>query len=179
MYKRQHFTAARFLRKCSSKEVFKTICHCWINVYSGPPDFIHVDQGTNFISKEFKNAVSTLDIGLIEAPIECPNSLSHVERYHGPLRLVYEKLESQVLDASKDEHLQMAVSCMNNTMGPEGLCPTLCVFGVMPKQVRYTVSPTHLQRARAIDSAVRELEKIYAKRKLKFALKYRGPFGNE
>ena len=96
-----HFTSACWLRKSTSKEVWKALLRCWSNIYMGPPDFLRVDQGTNFISEEFKELADTSGITLLEAPIECPSSLSHVERYHGPLRKAYEKIDDQAQDESK------------------------------------------------------------------------------
>jgi len=80
-----HFAAATFLRKVSSKDVWKALMKCWIHVYLGPPDYLKLDQGSNFTSKEFKSFAEAEGIQIMEAPIESPATMSHVERYHGPL----------------------------------------------------------------------------------------------
>jgi len=174
-----HFAAAIFLRKVSSKEVWKGLLRCWTHVYLGPPDYLKLDQGSSFTSKEFRGLAEAEGIKIIDCPIESPASMSHVERYHGPLRTAYEKLAHDLQGETKDRLLQMAVHCVNNTVGPEGFCPTMCVFGAMPRPARETPAPEQLERAKAIDSAMKAVQKDQAKRRIQFALKYRGPYGKE
>lgn len=174
-----HFAAAMFLRKVSSAEVWRTFLRCWVHVYLGPPDYLRVDQGSNFTSEETSANAEGCGIKLIKEPVECPNSMSHVERYHGPLRSAYEKLMKDLPKSQPADILQMAVHCVNNTMGPEGLCPSLCVFGALPRPARSIPAPTQLVRAKAMDEAMDLIAKEQAKRKLTFGLKYRGPFGKE
>ena len=126
-------------------------------MYLGPPDFLRVDQGSSFVSKEFQSAAELDGITVLQAPVETPETMSHAERYHGPLRSAYKKLEPS---ESASDLLQAAVKCVNDTVGPEGLCPTLLVFGALPKPARQAPSPTHLQRAAAIDNAMREVQKV-------------------
>ena len=47
------FQAARWLSNVSAKHTWDTLRLCWIDVYLGPPDYIHHDAGKNFVSKEF------------------------------------------------------------------------------------------------------------------------------
>lgn len=174
-----HFAAAIFLRKVSSKEVWKAFLRCWTHVYLGPPDYLKIDQGSNFTSKEFKGLAEATGIQILECPIESPATMSHVERYHAPLRAAYEKLEHDLNGESKECLLQMALHCVNNTVGPEGFCPTMCVFGAMPKPARNTPAPEQIARAKAIDDAMKVVEREQCKRKVQFGLKYRGPYGKE
>ena len=46
-----HFQEATWLRNSTSAEVWKSFLRCWSMVYIGPPDYLRVDQGTNFVSK--------------------------------------------------------------------------------------------------------------------------------
>ena len=63
---------------------------------------------------------------VLEAPIESPSTMSHVERYHAPLRGAYLKLRDEFgKDVHRNEVRQPAVKAVNDTVGPEGLCPTL------------------------------------------------------
>ena len=82
-----HFSSAQWLRKVSSSEVWKALLRCWCNVYLGPPDHLRIDQGSQFTSDEFKSLSESAGISILEAPVESPNSMSHVERYHGPCLL--------------------------------------------------------------------------------------------
>jgi hypothetical protein len=141
-----HFAAAMFMRNASAKETWRLLARCWSHVYMGPPDYLRVDQGTNFVSNEFRSLTEAAGVQILEAPIECPSSMSHVERYHGPLRTTYEKLSQSLPNESKEDLLQMSVNCVNNTTGPEGLCPTLCVFGAIPRPARSAPAPAQLDR---------------------------------
>jgi len=174
-----HFAAAAFVRNVTSKEIWKALMRCWTHVYMGPPDFLKLDQGSSFVSKEFRGLAEAEGIKIMDCPIESPATMSHVERYHGPLRTAYEKLAIDLHGETKDRLLQMAVHCVNNTVGPEGLCPKMCVFGAMPRPARNTPAPDQLKRAEAIDKAAKAVQKEQAKRRVLFALRYRGPYGKE
>lgn len=174
-----HFCAATFLRNISSKEVWKALSRCWINAYIGPPDFLRLDQGSQFTSKEFNTAAVSAGIQIIQEPIENPSFMSHVERYHAPLRAAFEKLRMDLPGENNQDILQMAVHSVNNTVGPKGLCPNLCVFGAIPRPARNIPAPQQLAGAQAIDAAMDEVAREQMKRKLAFALKYCGPYGKE
>lgn len=62
----------------------------------------------------------------------------------------------------------MAIHSVNSTVGPEGLCPTLCRFGVMPRPATNTTSVNQIERARAINKAKDEVAKHHAKAELVF-----------
>lgn len=130
-----------------------------MHVYLGSPDFLRVDQGTLFISKEFKPAAAVDGIGIEQEPIENPALMSHVERYHAPQRIAFERISKDLPDERPHDVLQMALHCVSSTVGPEGLCPTLCVFGAIPRPARHTASPTQLARAAAIDVALEAVSK--------------------
>lgn len=174
-----HFAAASFLKNISATEVWKTFTRIWTHVYMGPPDYLRLDQGSQFTSHEFISSATSTGIELLHSPIENPASMSHVERYHAPLRKAFQKLEADLPKEKAADILQMAVHCVNSTIGPEGLCPTLCVFGAIPKPARNCPAPQQIERARAIDDAIREVEREQTKRKVTFGLRYRGPYGKE
>lgn len=174
-----HYMAAVFLRNLKSETIWRAILKCWSHVYVGPPEFLHIDQGSSFISQQFRASAEVEGIQIHEAPIENPASMSHTERYHGPLHNAFIKLKSDFRKDNDADLLQTAIYCLNNMMGPEGLCPSLCVFGTLPKPVRPQPCPNQLRRAKCIDNTITMLEKDYGTRKLNFAQKYRGPFGRE
>ena len=62
---------------------------CWIDTYLGPPDLITSDAGKNFVSKEFKKYINTINIHTKAVLVEAHNSISIVERYYSPLQQVY------------------------------------------------------------------------------------------
>ncbi len=167
-----HFCTAMFLSKISTEKVWKTIMRCWNRVYLGPSDFLGVDQGSQFVSRDFLENGEADGISALQAPIESPTTMSHVERYHGALRLAFVKiLESLPRSESDADCLQMAVKSVNDTISPEGLCPTLLVYGSIPRPARQTPAETQLQRAKAIDKAMDIVHREQSKRRVAFGLK--------
>ncbi len=55
------------------------------------------------------------------------------ERYHSPLRRIYKKMKIEHLNLDNKTTLALEVHGLNNTANPEGLTPTLLVFGTLPK----------------------------------------------
>ncbi|KAI0996760.1 hypothetical protein K3495_g11422 [Podosphaera aphanis] len=152
---------------------------CWIDMYIGPPDVIVHDAGTNFNSAEFRQNASGMTIQLKCIPVEAPQSVGLIERYHGPLRRAFEIISDELKDipTSKDIKLQMAVKSVNDSVGPNGLIPTLLVFGAFPRLSQNNApSLSIIQRATAIKAAMNELSKLKATRQIKDALHQRnGP----
>ena len=157
--KATHYSAAMFMRRMTAEETRKCLLRCWIRTYLGPPDHLRVDQGSNFVAKQFLDSAEAEGITVLEAPIESPNTMSHVERYHAPLRVAYEKIRDSLPKLETyPACLQMAVKSVNDTIGPEGLCPTLLVYGAIPRPPRRAPADTQIQRARAIDLATSAIQ---------------------
>ncbi|RAL67593.1 hypothetical protein DID88_008346 [Monilinia fructigena] len=173
------YQAARFLDNISAKHTFDTLRECWIDVYIGPPDYIIHDAGKNFVSKEFVQNAKSISITTKSVPVEAHNSVGIVERYHHPLRRAYEILTKELEDdnLTKVMVLQMAVKAVNDTAGPNGLVPTLLVYGTYPRLS--DINPptaTIIQRAKATKKAMAEVRHIRAKRQVTEALRLRnGP----
>ena len=73
-----------------------------------------------------------MTIKIKEVPVKAYNSIGKVEQYYMPLCHAYEIISSELESASKELILQMAVKAVNNSTGPDGLIPTLLVFGTYP-----------------------------------------------
>jgi hypothetical protein len=123
------FQTGRWLQNISAKHTWDVLRMCWIDTYLGPPDLITSDAGKNFVSKEFKEYANTVGIRTKAVPVEAHNSIGMVERYHGPLRRVYQIIVVELPGIDRDAALQMAFKALNDTAGPDGLVPTLLVFG--------------------------------------------------
>jgi len=112
-----------------------------------------------------------------EVPVKAHNSVRKVERYHTLLRRVYKIISLELNGASEELVLQMAVKAVNDSAGPDGLVPTLLVFGAYPRMT--DDSPPSLsitQRAEAIRKASKEVRRLYATRQVNDALGMRnGP----
>ncbi|EGY23394.1 uncharacterized protein VDAG_04832 [Verticillium dahliae VdLs.17] len=171
------FNAARFLKDISAKQTWDTLRLCWIDVYQGPPDWIVTDAGKNFHSAVFKQSARSMAISVKEMPIEAHNSVGKVERYHAPLRRAYDIIRSEDPSTSPELALKMAVKSINDTAGPNGLVPTLLVFGSYPRMTDDSApSPTTTQRVEAVRKATAEIRRLHARRQVTEALATRnGP----
>ncbi|SLM34183.1 integrase core domain protein [Lasallia pustulata] len=170
------FQAARWLFNISAKHTWDILRLCWIDVYIGPPDYIIHNAGKNFISREFRQYAASMAIITKSVPVEAYWSIGMVERYHAVLRRAYKVImdELQGSGINKDMVLQMAVKAVNDTAGPNGLMPTLLVFGAYP-QIHELDPPAPIfsQRAMAIRKAMEEVRRIRAERQVTDALNQR------
>ena len=173
------FQAARFLRDMTAKEVWDTLRMAWIDTYVGPPDTLVSDAGTNFTSAEFKANARIMAIKVEEVPVEAHNSIGKLERYHAPLRRAFHVIAGDLRGqgVSNESILQMAVKAVNDTAGPDGLVPTLLVFGTYPRLSDASPpSPSIATRALAIRKAMAEVREVKAKQQISNALGMRnGP----
>jgi hypothetical protein len=161
------FNAARWLDSISATATWTALRMMWIDTYLGPPDFIVTDAGKNFTSKEFNQNASAVGTIVTTVPVEAHWSIGVVERYHAAIRRSYEIIKDELPDANPDSALQMAVKAVNDTAGPDGLVPTLLLFGAYPRMVEYDPpAPTIAQRAAAIKKAMTEVRKLRAQRQI-------------
>src|SRR6266516_2784041 len=162
------FQGARFLPSLSAKDTWEVLRMLWIDAYQGPPDIITHDAGTNFASVEFRNEAKLLGIVCKQIPVEAHWSIGKLERYHAPQRRAFDILYDELAaTTSADAILQMAVKAVNDTAGPDGLVPTLLVFGAYPRLTTESPpSPTTTQRGEAIQKAMKALRKANAVRQV-------------
>jgi len=138
------------------------------------------DQGTQLgKSQEFINIVGLHNVEFEGTGIEAHSSLGIGERYHQPLRNTYRKLRRENPNEKPELLLQFAVKGMNDTLGPEGIVPSLLVFGEYPPA--FTTSenprsraPAHL-RAKMANEARVEMAKHMGKARVARALKHAVP----
>jgi hypothetical protein len=171
------FQAARWLQNISAKHTWDALRTCWMDTYVGPPEYITHDAGKNFVSKEFRQLARTMAISTKAVPVEAHWSIGLVERAHPILRRAYQIITNELRDISKGMALQMAVKATNDTAGPDGLVPTLLVFGAYPRMTELDPpAPSVTQRATAIKKAMTEVIKIRSKIQVQDALNHRnGP----
>jgi hypothetical protein len=104
-------------------------------------------------------------------PIEAHNNIGKIERYHGPLRRSFDFIMKEVLGIFKAIALQMALKCCNDSAGPNGLVPTLLVYGSYPRLSEYDPpSPSITERSAAIKKAMDEIAKERNKRQVADAI---------
>ena len=94
------------------------------------------------------------------------------------IRRAFEVITADLGQTTSPEHvLQMAIKAINDTAGPDGLIPTLLVFGTYPRLSNTSPpSPSISARAAAIRKAMTEIRRIKASRQIADALSTRnGP----
>ena len=159
------YQASRWLQNISAKHTQDALKACWIDTYLGPPDQITADAGKNFISREFDQYTTTIGTKVKIVPVKAYNSVGIVERYYGPIRRAYSIIIAKIPDISKDMALQMAFKAINDTAGPNGIVPTLLVYGAYLRITKHDPpSPLVTQQALAIKKAIAEVQKLQAKR---------------
>ena len=128
-----HFNSASALIGHSVEDVWDAFVKCWSSLYTGYPKKIRVDQGSCFTSIRWQRLSEMVGTQMQFSGVESHHSLGPGERYHEPLRQVYLKIRHEFPSISKETCLRLAVKALNDTMGPEGLVPSLLVFGVLPR----------------------------------------------
>ncbi|KAF2470266.1 uncharacterized protein BDR25DRAFT_355382 [Lindgomyces ingoldianus] len=147
-------------------EEFNFNCEVIIDIlYLGGQAAIHAidsaisfqyDAGKNFTSLEFRAKASLIAIEIKEVLVEAHNSV--------------EKSECAP-NMTIENALQAVVKAVNDTAGPDGLVPTLLVFGAY-LQITETSppSPNIYTRAEAIRKAMQEIKRIHAKTQVSLVL---------
>eukprot|EP00171_Calliarthron_tuberculosum_P007706 IDg7706t1 len=161
----------------------------WIEQRPHPPALHVVDRGTHFSAAQFVKSESAESIwntflacwtcakfGIIakESPTESHNSLGPGERYHAPLRKIYQKIKTDYPLLDNETALSIANYGLNNSANPEGLVPTLLVFGSIPKLPLGNVShlpPSQRERFQAMETSRKEMETIVTRQRLALASK--------
>jgi hypothetical protein len=110
-------------------------------------------------------------------PVKAYWSIGLVEQAHALLRRAFEIIEEECPTTPREACLQIAVKAVNDTAGPDGLVPTLLVFGAFPRMTELDApAPSIVQRATAIRKAMNEVVRLRAKMQVNNALNTRnGP----
>ena len=88
------FGAAAFLPKLDTNTIWNTFIKIWSTTYIGFPECMLTDQGSVFVSKDWKSNCSMAEIKLFHTGTESHNSLGLCQKYHSTLRTIYQKLRS-------------------------------------------------------------------------------------
>lgn len=170
------FNAATFLNAETSEEVWKMYQTIRSNRCTGHLVELHVDSRPQFISNRFRNLCQLAGISLKISGVESHNSFGVCERYHSYLRRIYRKVVGEHPSTNNDAALKIAVRVLNDTAGPNGLVPTLLVFGLMPQMPIIPLQlPSQMERMAAIHAARKELSQTIASTRVTQALTRQTP----
>ena len=172
-----HFQAERWLKNVSAQYVWDQLRLCWIDTYLGSPDLVTANAGKQFMAKEFKHYAANIGIIVKNALVEAHYSIGIVERYHGPLQRAYSIITIEIPSIKPDLALQMSFKAINDSVGPNGLVPTLLVFGAYSRMTEQDApSPSITQHAVAMRKAIDEVRRFTASRRINDGLNTRnGP----
>jgi len=166
-----HFNSASFLQGQTVEHVWDAFLSCWTTLYTGHPEKVRVDQGSAFTSLRWTRLCDKVGIEVKESGIEHHNALGSGERYHDPLRRVFKKIRHETPELDRTIALRIAVKALNDTMGPEGLVPSLLVFGCLPRLTPVNShNPAQKQRMRALHEARKEMASVTAELRIRKAL---------
>jgi len=166
-----HFSAASFLKQQTVESVWDAFITCWASLYTGFPMKLRVDQGSSFTSVRWTKRCEHVGTIVQTSGVESHNSIGNGERYHAPLRRIFNKVKYENPKMDRNVALKLAVKACNDTLGPEGLVPSVLVFGCMPRfpSVDSTI-PAQKERMLALQEARKEMATITAELRLKKAL---------
>src|SRR6266702_2937675 len=106
-------------------------------------------------------------------PVKAHWSVRLVERAHPALRRAYQIITDECKDIQKELALQMAIKAINDTTGPDGLVPTLLVYGAYPRISKLDPpAPFITEQTAAIQKAIAKVVKLQAKQTVNNALHY-------
>lgn len=76
--KATRFGAASFIRNQTTTEIWNTIQISRCLVYLGPSEFLSVDQGLAYTSREIKKTIEAFRVRIKETPIDTPGAIEVV-----------------------------------------------------------------------------------------------------
>lgn len=100
--------------------------------------------------------------------VEGHDAIGVGERYHQPLRQVFHKVLKDHPSIDSEIGLRLAVKALNDTAGPEGVVPSLLVFGSLLSFPALNMD-VHVQKERmaALQTARQEMASIVANSEFK------------
>lgn len=97
-------------------------------------------------------------------PVEAASSMWIVERYRAPIRRSCQIIKKEAPDVKDDYALQLAVKAINDSIGSDGVVPTLLVFGALPRLglPKDQITPSTFKRAVALRKAAKAMSRHFA-----------------
>ena len=136
------------------------------------------DQACQF-GKIFLNVATLHDIKVDSTGIEAHSSFGIGEQYHQPLRQTFRNIMADHEMTDRVLALPLAVKAMNDTLGAEGLVPSVIVIGQYPNLNILSSKPssktTQISRKMIAGTTHNEMEKPMSKMRINRALRHAVP----
>jgi hypothetical protein len=97
------------------------------------PDVVTTNRGTQITSRDFELALSYHGVKQQYTAVESHHSLGANERAHAVLRRVYLKTRHDHPKLLQELALAYSQKAINESIGTDGIVPTLLVYGSMPR----------------------------------------------
>lgn len=142
----------------------------WIETYLGPPNIFYHDAGKSFIAQSVSYNSATFGTKLKSVPVEAPQSMGTVKRYHAPVRRAFNIIRTEAPSRDEEATLRAAVKAVNDSAGPDGLVLTLLVYLSLPRLSLPSdlLSSSHYQGACALQVDIKEITEYLAKAKVSY-----------
>jgi hypothetical protein len=155
----------------SVEEVFLALIETWFTLYTGYPNRLRIDDGSIFASSRQNELANMAGITLSISGVVAHKSLGIGERMHGPISRVYNMIRIDYPHIPAGTLPKLGVKAMNDTIGKNGLVPSLLVFGVIPRYLAiHTELPNQKVKMEVIAAAQMEMNSIFAERRIATAL---------
>lgn len=168
---------AAFVVGKTAENLWKRFVQVWASVYCGFPHVLRVDREPLFMAAHFRDAAEACGVVVQASGIEVHNALGVGERYHAPLRCVFNAilLYDRYIDPSLP--LRLAVKAINDTMGTNGLVPSLLVYDRLPRFPGDDAQPTQSERKSSVVSTLSEAAQASSEARVNRALRRKVPPG--
>lgn len=120
------------LRYKNAEDLWLALLKFWVALYTGYPSINRVHHEATITFNVFQGLATASGTTVQLSGVESHNSISSGQRYHGPLRIIYSVICRAHPQGHPETALHMVIKGRNDTMGPDGLVPTLLVFGSPP-----------------------------------------------
>lgn len=149
------------MKKVTAEKLWRTLRLFWIEFFLGTPDITSHDAGKNFVVKAFQSNADIIHAKRKKIPVEASHSMIIVERYYEPIRNAYRIIRNEARNIDKELTLQSSIKSIKDSVGPDGLVPTLLVYGALPRLGMSTDPPnlSNYHLAAAVHKATQAMSK--------------------
>ncbi len=127
------YSAAKYMKFMSAEHSWDSIIEFRITFFTVFPPIIAAGRQSFIRSKWFETTCYQLGIYAKIAATENHNSVGLFERYHSLIRRIFNALRLEHPEISNEKRLPISTHAVNNTAGPEGITPTVLLFGTTPR----------------------------------------------
>jgi transposase InsO family protein len=122
-----------FVKNPTTAQLWDTCVQAWALLYICMPDVVTTERGTQFISRDFELALCYHGFKQQYTAVESHHSLGSNERAHAVLRRAYLKTRLDHPQIPQEFALAYSQKATNETIGTDGIVPTLLVYDYMPR----------------------------------------------